>query len=293
MNVLVTGATGFIGSSLVRRLAGAGHGISALSRNPDAARASNLPVTAYYAWKPGAGVPAQALAGVDAVVNLAGESVNGRWTVAKKRRILESRVLATRDVVNAIAASGKPPLLINASAVGHYGYRVDEVLTEDSPAGRGFLAEVTKAWEQEAFRAGGRVVIFRLGIVLGREGGALAKILPLFRLGVGGPLGSGHQWWPWVHVADVGSAIAAALESEWHGVYNLAAPEPIRQADFAKELGCAVHRPAFLPAPAFALRMLQGEFADELLFSKRVMPSRLLAEGFRFSTATSGPHYAS
>jgi uncharacterized protein (TIGR01777 family) len=284
MKILMTGATGFIGQRLVDRLQHGGHTVTALTR--DVAMASKtMPGVTFEAWMPGEALKPGLAETADAVINLAGETVNGRWTAAKKARILASRVEGTRVLVDAINASGTPKILINASAVGFYGDRGDEVLTESSAPGEGFLRHVVEAWEAEALRAeagGSRVAIMRFGIVLGPEGGAMQKLLPLTKLGVSGPLGSGKQWWPWVHVDDVTKAVETALAREMSGVFNLTSPEPARQKQFASTMGKVLHRPAFLPAPEFALRLTQGEFADELLFSKRVMPQRLLDAGFRF-----------
>jgi uncharacterized protein (TIGR01777 family) len=287
MRVLITGATGFIGRRLAARLAAAGHTVTGLSRNPERAAAGVPAVTRFFPWQSGDVPPQPALAGVDAVIHLAGESVDGRWSDDKKRRIASSRVDGTRSLVRSLAAGNPAPAFISASAVGYYGDRGDETLTEASGPGGGFLAGVVQDWEREALgaeRAGCRVALMRFGIVLGREGGALAKMLPLFRLGLGGKLGNGRQWWPWVHVDDVVSALGAAAVDPWSGIFNVTAPQPVRQEDFAKALAQALHRPALAPpVPAFALRLVQGEFADEILFSKRVLPRHLLEAGFEFS----------
>ena len=285
MNILITGASGFVGQRLAATLARDGHSISGLSRDPEAAKRSLPGVDRFFRWDVGDLPPQEAIAPADAVIHLAGESVNGRWTARKKRRIAASRVDGTRNLVCALAAAGKATPLISASAVGYYGDRGDSELTEQSVAGTGFLAEVTQDWESEAFKAkqlGCRVAVMRLGIVLGPEGGALAKMLPIFRLGLGGPLGGGQQWWPWVHVDDVVRALGAALSNPWSGIFNLTSPEPVRQQRFANALGQVMHRPAFAPVPGVVLRLVQGEFADEILFSKRVLPARLLELGFRF-----------
>jgi uncharacterized protein (TIGR01777 family) len=227
------------------------------------------------------------------VVHLAGESVGeGRWTPEKKSRIRSSRVQGTRTLVSYLKGRAqRPEVLVSASAVGLYGDRGDELIGDDAAPGSGFLAEVAEAWEAEADRAaevGIRVVKLRIGIVLSPEGGALGKMLPPFRLGVGGPIGSGKQWFPWVHLDDVVSTIEWALTTPTaRGAYNLVGPEPVRQRDFAKALGAAVGRPAVLPAPAFALRLAFGEFADEgLLSGQRCVPGRLQAEGYGFRHPT-------
>ena len=285
MKVLVTGVTGFIGSALAYRLIASGHEVVGLSRDREKARESLPVVKDFYAWPHDGQLSPSLLATVDAVVNLGGESVAGRWTKSKKERIYESRITGTRNLVNAMRNMGHPGVLVNASAVGFYGDRGEEELTEASGAGEGFLACVCDAWEAEALQAnsdGIRATVMRLGIVLGQGGGALKPMLPLFRVGLGGPLGGGRQWWPWVHIDDAVSALIAAIERPHQGVYNLASPNPARQKDFAKALGSVLHRPAFMPAPTSILRLTQGEFADELLFSKRVLPERLQMEGFRF-----------
>ncbi len=225
-----------------------------------------------------------------AVVHLAGENVAGaRWTADHKARILDSRVKGTHTLVDWLASrSQRPSVLVAASATGLYGDRGDEVLDEQAQQGRGFLADVVKAWEAESERAkalGIRVVLLRIGIVLSPEGGALRTMLPAFRAGVGGPLGSGRQWFPWVHLDDaVGAVVWALRDGAAEGAYNVVSPGIVQQARFARSLGRAVHRPARLPAPAFALRAVFGELANEaLLSSTRAVPRRLEQEGFCFS----------
>jgi len=285
MNVLVTGATGFVGRRLVASLLEQGHAVTGLTRSPEKAT-SRVKGVQFLGWNPGEPVPPDAVRAADAIVSLAGESVNGRWSEAKKARIMDTRVQGTRALVDAIAAAGGNKVLISTSAVGYYGDRGDEVLTESSAPGEGFLMEVSRRWEDEATaseRHGTRVAILRFGIVLGPEGGGLGKMLPLAKMGINGPLGSGRQWWPVIHIDDVVRAIEAALAHDnYRGVYNVVGPEPVRQKDFARTLGRVIGRPAVLPTPAFALRMVQGEFADEILFSKRVLPQRLLEAGFQF-----------
>lgn len=286
MNVLVTGATGFIGTGLCEALSKAGHWTAALSRDPERAQRRIPTLDAAFRWDPKAGPPAAAFTSVEAVIHLAGENLKGRWTQRKRRAIRESRVLGTRRLVDAIEALAKRPrVLLSASASGYYGDRGDEELTEESSTGAGFLAETVGQWEREALRArslGVRVVALRTGLVLGKGGGALGALLPLFRVGLGGPLGGGRQWWPWVHEGDVVGIILRALAADWDGGVNVSAPEPVRQRDFARALGHALHRPAFLPAPAFALRLVAGEVASELLASRRMLPSRALGAGYSF-----------
>ncbi len=287
MRVLVTGATGFVGRRFCRELTAAGHSLVALSRDADRA-AARLPAGAQvYPWQPLLqAAPVPAFEGVDAVVHLAGESVAGRWTAAKRRAIHDSRVIGTRHLVQGMAAaSRRPERLVSASAIGYYGDRGEEELTEESPPGEGFLADTCRAWEAEAEAAaqlGVAVTRVRIGIVLGAGGGALAAMLLPARLGLGGPLGSGRQWWSWIHLDDLVAVLILALGTLRAPVVNATAPQPVRQRDFARALGRVLGRPAFLPAPAFALRLLAGGFAAELLGSKRVLPAALERAGFTF-----------
>lgn len=288
MRVLVSGATGFIGTRLCQELAGAGHEVKALSRDPSAARQALDGIDDAHAWAPNdEPAPPTVIEGADAIVHLAAERVNGRWTNAKKERIRNSRAAGTRNLVDAIEASDdRPTVLVSASAIGYYGDRGEEKLTEESGPGDGFLPEVCQRWEEEATRAeelGLRVVRLRIGIVLDAGGGALGAMLLPFKLGIGGPLGSGRQWWSWIHRDDLVGIVRFALENErLTGVYNATAPEPVRQKDFAAVLGDVLHRPAFMPAPAFALKLVLGGFAVELLGSKRVLPGRIAAAGYEF-----------
>lgn len=288
MKVIVTGATGFIGSRLCAALEASGHEPLALSRRPSDAQSRLAVLAGAYEWSPlNDAPPLEAFEGVDAVVHLAGESVSGRWTPEKKRAIRESRVQGTRHLVDALERlDTKPRVLVSASAIGIYGDRDDEELTEDSALGSDFLAQVCQEWETEAQRAeasGIRVVNPRIGLVLGPDGGALDAMMTPFKLGVGGPMGSGRQWWAWVHRDDAVGIIQNALENEnLSGPINATAPNPERQRDFAKALGRVLRRPAFMPAPAFALKLLLGEFAGELLGSRRVLPERAQQTGYAF-----------
>jgi uncharacterized protein (TIGR01777 family) len=241
-----------------------------------------------YRWDPAAGtVDPAALEGLDEVVHLAGETVSGRWTDAKKERILRSRVDGTRTLSEALAGlERRPRVLVQASAVGYYGDRGAEQLTEDSPPGDGFLSEVVREWEaasRPAEEAGIRVVRLRFGIVLSPAGGALRTMLRPFRLGVGGKLGSGRQWMSWVSIDDVVGAIRHALATEeLAGVANTVAPNPVTNAEFTKTLGRVIGRPTLLPVPGAALRLALGEFSQEALASTRVVPRRLLETGYEF-----------
>ena len=287
MRALVTGATGFVG----RRLLGKLTQPIVLSRNAAKAEQSlrSLKVKAF-AWEPQAGPPpAAAFAGIDTVFHLAGDPVaEGRWTAAKKARIKDSRVVGTRNLVAGLRAlPTRPRVLVSASAVGIYGSRGDEALDEASSHASDFLADVCAGWEREAFAArdlGIRVVPIRVGIVLGAGGGALAKMLTPFRLGLGSPLGSGGQYMPWVHIDDlVELMLFAAREEQANGPLNGVAPHPVTNLEFTKTLGRVLGRPTFMPpVPRFALRTVLGEFADVLLASQRVYPRAAQAAGFTF-----------
>jgi uncharacterized protein (TIGR01777 family) len=278
MRVLLTGGTGFIGDAVARGLRAAGHDVTIVSRHPGHVPAKAIP------WD---GVGA-AMPETDAVVNLAGEPIaEGRWTSPRKATILASRIDATRVVVEAIrTAATRPRVLVNASAIGFYGPRGDETLDEAAPAGEGFLAEVCRRWEAEAFRARDldvRVVALRFGVVLGPGGGALAKMLLPFRACLGGRLGSGKQWMSWIHRDDVVGLVLAALGADaYAGPVNATAPTPVRNRDFTAALARAVHRPAMLPVPGIALRLALGEMASMLLTGQRVVPAAATAAGFVF-----------
>ena len=282
LSYAVTGTSGFVGSALVQRLAADGAPVVRLVRG-----AATAAGTA--AWDPVTGALDGAhLGATDVVVHLAGETVTGRWTGAKMQRIHDSRVIGTANLCRALAALPRPPaVLVCASAVGFYGDRGDEELDEQSRRGQGFLADVVHGWETAtaaAQLAGIRVVHLRIGFVLGR-GGALAKMLPAFRLGLGGRLGSGRQYMSWVGIDDVVAAILfAASQPQLAGAVNATAPQPVTNREFTAALGRALHRPAVLPVPALALRLLFGRFVDEgMLASQRALPRRLLAAGYRFA----------
>jgi len=283
MRVVLTGSSGLIGSALVAALGRDGHDVARLVRS------GADPAQGRFAWDPAADVlDPRALEGAGAVVHLAGESVAGRWTDSKKRRILESRVTGTRLVAEQLAAMDRPPgVLVCASAIGFYGKRGERPLEEGDPGAHDFLADVVKQWEaacEPARQAGVRVVNTRFGIVLSRSGGALKAMLPAFRLGVAGRLGSGRQGFSWVAIDDVVAAIGYAIESQQiAGPVNVTAPHPVTNEEFTKTLGQVLHRPTVLPAPAFALRLALGEFSQEVLAGVKVLPRRLQDSGFEFS----------
>ena len=284
MKALVTGATGLVGRRLVQELERA----TVLGRDPTRARAILGDVTAF-AWQPQSGPPCvEAFSGIDVVFHLAGEPVaEGRWTADKKRAIRESRVEGTRNLVNALRSSEKrPAVLVAASAVGYYGDRGDKELTEDSEPASDFLAEVCAAWEAEASKAaelGLRVVTARTGIVLASDGGALARMLPPFRIGLGGHLGNGRQWMPWIHVDDVvGLLLHAASTETVRGPMNVVSPSPVTNRDFTRTLGRALRRPAWLPVPRLGLQAVFGEMSQVLVASQRVLPQVARDTGYRF-----------
>ena len=280
MRVAITGSSGLIGTALRARLEAEGHNVVPFVRG-----AAEKPGAM---WDPGADwIRPGAFDGVDAVVHLAGASIGeGRWTAARRKELLNSRVAPTRLLVSQLAALPRPPILVSASAIGYYGNRGDEVLDEEAARGTGFLADVTAAWEAAAIagrEAEVRTSILRFGVVLSRKGGALPRMLLPFRLGAGGNLGSGRQWMSWVTLDDATRAICHVLASGTDGTFNVTAPNPVTNREFTRALARALHRPALIPIPPFALRLLLGESADELLLAgQRVVPSRLAAAGFQF-----------
>lgn len=296
--VLITGATGFVGRHLAQALAARGDVVRGVSRSPREPEPGG--VSQWFLWgSPQEAIPAAAVEGADVVIHLAGESVAGRWNREKKAKIRSSRVEGTARVVEAIVAqiavasadtkeSRAPAALISASAIGYYGDRGDDTLAEDAGSDpEDFLAEVCRAWEDEAVKAEGhdvRVAIPRIGLVMHPDGGALEAMLTPFKMGVGGKLGSGKQWQSWIHLEDLIKALMFAVdETSLTGRFNATAPNPVRQKEFAKTLAGVLGRPSFLPAPAFALKAILGEFATELLSSKRVVPTALNAAGFNFA----------
>ena len=290
MRVAVTGATGLIGRALVKELQSRGDEVVALSRNADRARQALGDLVEAHAWPDPAGAPPPeaALAGADAVVHLLGEPVAQRWTAQAKENIRRSRVASTRSLVDgllSLAPERRPAVLVSQSASGFYGPRGDEQLTEDAPPGDDFLAGVVVGWESEAMRAGSelRVALTRTGVVLSPEGGALAQMLPFFRAGVGGSVAGGRQYVPWIHLDDVVGALLFCLDdARATGPVNLAAPNPVTNAELSRTLGRVLNRPAVLPVPAFALKLLYGEMAQIVVTGQRVIPSRLSQLGYEF-----------
>lgn len=280
MRIVIAGGTGFLGSALLGLLQKDGHSVTVLTRTPTKSHQLR--------WNPYGSLTewAHALEGIDAVINLAGAPINKRWTAAHKRDMWNSRVRATRTLVDAMKSVRRiPPTLINASAVGVYGAHGDEALTEENPPGVGFLAGLCAAWEKEALAAGphARVVLLRNGIVLARNGGALPQMALPFRFFVGGPLGSGRQYVSWVHRDDWTTMVRWALTSDTvSGPLNVTAPNPVTNLELARTLGGVLHRPALVPAPAAALRLLLGEMADALLTGQRVFPGKAHSLGFDF-----------
>jgi uncharacterized protein (TIGR01777 family) len=286
MRVAVTGATGRIGSRIVAALQARGDEVTALSRNPDrAGRALGVEAAA---WDPeNEDAPVSALAGREAVVHLAGEDVGQRWSAETKQKILASREQGTRNLVRAIgAAEPRPPVLVSASAAGFYGARGDEPVDERQPPGSDWLAGVCVRWENEADAAkdGTRVVKVRTGIVLDAEGGALAKMLPPFKAGLGGPVGGGRQYMPWIHLDDlVGIYLAAIDTAGFEGPINASAPTPVTNKEFTRALGSALHRPAVAPVPAITLKLMYGEMAQIVLTGARMVPGRAGELGYEFT----------
>ena len=283
--VLVSGASGPIGKALLPTLRANGAHITRLVRNnapPSYSDEQTIP------WQPEQPLSADVLSGFDAVIHLAGESIVGRWTEAKKKKIHDSRVIGTRNLAQALAqAKDKPQVFLCSSAIGYYGSRGDESLTEESEPGTGFLAEVCQEWEgatHPAAEAGIRTVAIRTGVVLSREGGALGKMLPAFKMGAGGNIGDGRQWMSWIDVQDLIGAIHHILKSDLlYGPVNMVAPRPVTNAEFTRTLASVLSRPALFPMPAFAVKLLFGEMGETVLLgSQRVEPTQLVSSGYPF-----------
>lgn len=291
MRIFMTGGTGFVGTYLAGHLAGQGHNVTILTSSFDTPSAPG-PGIAYVAGNPTVKGPWQdKVREHEVIINLAGASIFHRWSPAWKELLRQSRIQTTRHLVEALeGTTDKQTTFLSTSAVGYYGFTGDEELAEDAPAGTDFLARLAHDWEQEAWRArdkGARVVITRFGIVLGKAGGALGQMIPLFRLGLGGPLGNGRQWFSWVHLHDLARAFTFLIGHQAaSGPVNLCAPQPVRNKDLAKAIGKVLKRPAFLPAPGFMIRLILGEFGSVLLKGQRVIPRALHEHGFGFHYAT-------
>jgi uncharacterized protein len=287
MKILITGGTGFIGTQLTARLIRDGHQVTVLTRSGKGSEKGSPGITCLQGDPTRKGPWQDAIRDHDAVINLAGASIFSKWTEEHKKAIRESRVNTTRNIVEGIKPSpGKSFTVFSASAVGYYGFCGDEELDENAPPGNDFLARIAMEWEGEGLKAGekgARVVITRFGIVMGEKGGALGQMIPLFKRFVGGPIGSGRQWFSWIHIKDLAEAFVFLLKHpEISGPVNLCSPNPIRNKDLAKALGRALHRPSFLPAPGFMIKLVLGEFGSVILEGQRVVPRRLLENGFVF-----------
>lgn len=288
VKIFVTGGTGFVGSNLVRKLTESGHEVTLLTRS--LAKSQPLPQgVSYLEGNPAeTGAWQERVPSHDGIVNLAGASIFGRWTKSAKKSIWNSRLLTTQNLVQALSKRpSKTSFFFSTSAVGYYGFREDEELDESSPPGEGFLASLSREWESAALEAekhGTRVVLFRFGIVLGREGGALKQMIPLFRNYLGSSLGSGKQWFSWIHLQDLLSVYLFMIEkSRLSGPINCTSPQPVRNRELTKSIGEALGKPTFMPSvPGFLLRLILGEFGSVLLKGQKVLPRRLLEEGYRF-----------
>jgi hypothetical protein len=285
MKIFIAGGLGFIGRHLSSFFLNQGHQVTAVGTRPSQELITNNRFSYISADTTRQGVWQDALQDTDAVINLAGKSIFKRWTKSYKQLIHESRILTTRNVVESLPAN-KRITLCSASGIGFYGNRGNDILTEGETDGHDFLAGVSRDWEAEALRARGkgvRVVTARFGVVLGKNGGAMAKMVPAFRLGVGGPLGDGSQWFPWIHLEDLIGATKFVIENEKiDGPVNFCASQAVRNRDFAKAMGRVLHRPAFMPAPGFLISLILGEFGTSLLFSQRAVPDKLINHGFTF-----------
>ena len=284
--VFIAGGTGFIGSSIIPALLKEGYEVQVLVRNKE--KAKKLPSSCKVIW----GNPTKSgewqkyLEETDIAINLAGQNIFSRWTKAYKKLILESRIKSTENIVSSLKKSA---LLINASAVGYYGDKGNTLVTEDSLPGDDFLAKTCIEWEKRALKAkekDAKVIIARVGVVLGRTGGMLPKILPIFKLGLGGTLGKGNQWFPWIHIKDLVSAILFLIKKEKEGIYNFVSPNPVTNKEFTKTLGKVLKRPTLLPVPVFMMKLIFGELANIIICSIRAYPKNLLELGFKFKFET-------
>lgn len=286
MKILLTGGTGFVGSGLSQQLLERGHEVTVIGSSRRCRLAAHPQLTYISADTTRPGAWQQRVAEQDGLINLAGRSVFNFWTTATKQAIYNSRILTTRNLAAALPATTEA-VLLSTSAAGYYGDGGETEQLETSSSGNDFLAQVCRDWEGEANKAmakGARVVLMRLGVVLGRGGGAIATMKTPFQLGLGGPIGSGRQWFPWIHRDDLINAILFLLGAEeCRGPFNLTAPQPVRQKDFARQLGAALHRPAVLPTPAFVMRLVLGEFGRSLLQGQKVLPRALTESGYLFT----------
>jgi uncharacterized protein (TIGR01777 family) len=290
MKILMTGGTGFVGTQLTSRLIQDGNEVTILTRS-EKGPGKKVGGVSYLQGDPTQKGPwHEAIKDHDAIFNLAGASIFSKWTEKHKRAIRESRVHTTQNIVEGIPSHPeKPTTLFNTSAVGYYGFHGDEELFEESPPGNDFLAQIAVEWEREALKAkdkGARVVLTRFGIVLGEKGGALSQMIPLFKKYIGGPIGSGKQWFSWIHIKDLAEAFVFMMKHpEISGPVNLCSPNPVRNKDLAKALGKALHKPSFMPAPGFMIKLVLGEFGSVILEGQRVIPKKLLESGFVFQYA--------
>ncbi len=287
MKIFMTGGTGFVGTYLTRHLIAEGHEVTVLTPELNGTEMQTAGLSYLIGHPAHKGPWQEAVAGHGAIVNLAGASIFSRWTPEYKQVLRSSRMETTRNLVDALSAKGAEGVsFFSTSAVGYYGFHGDEELGESAPAGSDFLALLARDWEAEARRAaekGARVIITRFGIVLGKSGGALGQMIPLYRKFLGGPLGSGRQWFSWVHIHDLARAFSFLLNRrDASGPFNLCAPHPVRNRELGMALGAALRRPSFLPAPGFMIRLILGEFGDVLLKGQRVVPRALLDAGFAF-----------
>jgi uncharacterized protein (TIGR01777 family) len=285
MKIFISGGTGFVGTNLARYLLAKGHTIIATGTSSAHTSVSHENFRYISADTTQKGPWQDLLKDVDAQINLAGRTIFNRWSERYKKQIYNSRILTTRHLVEALP-DDKEVVLCSTSAVGYYGDRAEEIINEETPPGNDFLAKVSIDWEKEAFLAekkGARVAVMRFGVVLGKNGGALAKMIPAFKSFAGGPIGSGKQWFPWIHLEDLISAVMFIIENQdIKGPVNFCAPNPVRNRDFAKALGRILGRPSFLRAPSFMIRTLLGEMGTIVMSSQRVVPDRLLKNGFEF-----------
>ena len=287
MKIFITGGTGFVGTYLSAYLAQHGNKITILTRSDEQPKAPTSGITYLHGDCTRKGPWQDSIRDQDIIINLAGASIFSRWSEPYKKLLMESRISTTRNLVEGIpAGSDRRITIFSTSAVGYYGFHEDEELIEESPPGNDFLACLAVDWETEAFKAeerGARVVVTRFGIVLGKNGGALGQMIPLFKMFIGGPIGNGRQWFSWIHIRDLAEAFIFLMKHpEISGPVNLCAPNPVRNKDLAKALGKALHRPSFMPAPAFMISLVLGEFGSVILKGQRVIPRRLLDSGFTF-----------